>query len=530
MEVNLALVNCVFGMKRFMEPLGISYLAAMLREAKIPGLKVTICEPGVEGDSMEEMIGKLIEGGYNHIGLSFITADIETCSAFLEKYRAAGGTAAITIGGHGPSLAAEKFLLDEVSAVFVGEGEYSFTEYYTKIANRETVFKVRGIVIRDEEGKPHYTGPAKRAANLDDLPFMTRDVLEQLLVKYPGVVSARIISSRGCYMFCEYCSVQTYARLQEGGVYRERSVENLLQEMDYLYKTYGITRFLFEDDNFLPRVKERALKKVEAFCEGVRKINIPDIRLHMQCRPDSVTEEVISKLRDAGLCDLFIGIENINAEDMSFFGRKSDVNQHMEAMEILTRVGFSCDINKERRLRIGYIIFNPESTVESIRRSVDFLRKYHVTPKKLINELRPYDHTKIREKFIERGYLDEQGNVRYRDPVIQKKVVAICDTVRFILKFRNKVRLPMKLNMEMELNLDGREIMKQLDRIRADCDNNCYKAAYEILDAGEEEIELICRKYHDMTEALSTKIDEKDMFGSIGKMMDVGGLEAGIYR
>lgn len=530
MKINLALVNCSFGTKRFMEPLGISYLAAMLRDAKVPGVKVTICEPGVEGASMEDVIEKLITGGYNHIGLSFITPDMETCKAFLAKYRAAGGMAAITIGGHGPSLGADEFLLDEVSAVFVGEGEYSFTEYYTNLANDKPISEVRGIVIRDKEGKPYFTGPAKRATNLDDLPFMARDVLEQLLVKYPGVVSARIISSRGCYMFCEYCSIQTFAKLQDGMVYRERSVENLLQEMDYLHKKYGITRFLFEDDNFLPKVKERALKKVEAFCEGVKKLHIPDIRLHMQCRPDSVSEEVISKLKDVGLCDLFIGIENINAEDMSFFGRKSDVNQHLEAMEILTRLGFSCDINEERRLRIGYIIFNPESTVESIRKSVDFLKKYHVTPKKLINELRPYDHTKIRERFIERGYLDEQGNISYKDSLIQKKVSAICDTVRFILKFRNKVRLPMKLNLEMELNLNGQDVMKQLDRLREDCDQNCYKAAYEILDAKEDEIEPICRTYRDMIEVMSANIDEKDMLGSLKKMMDVGGLEAGIYR
>lgn len=100
-----------------MEPLGISYLAAMLCKENIPGVSVDIFEPSIEGDTIESTVLEIIKGDYNYIGLSFITDDTGVCKEFVDTYRSKGGRADIIVGGHGPSLTPEEFLIDGVKAV-----------------------------------------------------------------------------------------------------------------------------------------------------------------------------------------------------------------------------------------------------------------------------------------------------------------------------------------------------------------------------------------------------------------------------
>lgn len=523
-------INAVFGIKRFMEPLGISYLVAAIREADIEGLSVEIYEPSVEGDSIEKAVKKVVTKEYDYIGLSFITTDTDVCRRFIELYRAAGGEAEFIIGGHGPSLNPEEFLMDGVKVVFVGEGEISAPCFFETMSKGGRPADVPGIVFYDNSGNLVRTELPKRIENLDELPFMARDVLKELCQKYPGETSARIVSSRGCYMFCEYCSIHAYAKLQKGIVYRERSVDNLIKEMDYLYKTFNVKQFLFEDDNFLPRDAVKAKEKVDHFCDELQKLNIEGVRLHMQCRPDSVTPYVIKRLKDCGLCDLFIGIENINQKDMDFIGRRSNVEQHLQVMKELKELGFTCNVNGECRLRIGYITFNPESTRETLLKSIQFLKDYEVTPKKLVNTLRPYNHTRVHDKFMEKGYLLPDGTIHYDDPDIGIICENIVDTVKRILKFRDQVRLPVKLNKELNLGFDFDDVIVELDRIREECDKLCYRVAEDIVKADMEDIEGIVNASVRILENWKNDLQLDENLAKVKHAMGIESIEAGIYR
>lgn len=529
-EIKMVLINALFGVRRFMEPIATSYLAAILRQEDIPGLSVDIFESSIDGDTIESTIEKISKKDYNYIGLSFTIDDIELCKEFVDAYRNKGGTATILVGGHGPSLVPEDFLLNGIEAVFIGDGDFSLPDYLREVSNDGNISNVKGIAFRDANNKIIITKPSRRPSDLDNLPFMARDVLEELIKKHPGSISARLISSRGCYMFCEYCSIKTYAKLQEGPSYRERSIDNLISEIKILNEKYNVRQFLFEDDNFLPKNEERAKKKVDYFCDSLKKLCIPDLKLHMQFRPDSVNSYVIERLKNVGLVDLFIGIENINQKDMEFFGRRSDVRQYFNILEELNRLGFSCDINAEKRLRIGYIMFNPESTRETIGNSIEFLDKYHVSPKKLTNILRPYKRTDIREKFIKKGYLGPNEEVLFKDKEIGIIANAIVSTVSMILDFRNQVRLPVKLNRELELGFNLTDTLAFLDDIRRECDVKCYAAAREILNANVSEIQSIKLKYQMIVEKYQRIILEDDKLNQIKHDMKIDSLETGIYR
>lgn len=528
--MKVVYINASFGVRRYLEPLGISYLAAALRQACIPGLEVVIYEPSVLGESLEAVVEKVLSMKADYIGLSFITGDMDCCRTFLTAYRSKWGKAKFLVGGNGPSLEPDKFLIPGVDAVFIGEGEISTVKFFQAVCNQEGYGAVPGILYRNEQGEPVRNQTVPRIENLDELPFMERDILRQLCQLYPGEVSARIISSRGCYMFCEYCAIHSYVDLQEGKLYRERSVTSLIAEMKYLYETYNVRQFLFEDDNFLPRNVEKALEKTKLFCYMFQELHIPNPKLHMQFRPDSVTREIIERLKECGLCDLFIGIENINQEDMDFFGRKADVKQHLQIMRELRELGFSCNVNSKHRLRIGYIMFNPESTKETLSNSVRFLKEFEVTPKKLVNMLRPYPHTKIREKFLDRRYLSEDGTIHFKDAMIGEVATCVIGMVRKILGFRESLRLPVKLNRELNLDYDQDVALQKLDQLRARCDDMCYQVFEEMLKVREEMLSSVVACYEAELNQMKEDIAIQQLLSQLKKEMHVESMEVGIYR
>lgn len=77
--------------------------------------------------------------------------------------------------------------------------------------------------------------------NLDKLPFPAADLLE--MKRYNHVT---IITSRGCPNNCSFCTVHPTV----GRVHRARSVENVIAEIKYYIKKFGIKVFNIEDDNF----------------------------------------------------------------------------------------------------------------------------------------------------------------------------------------------------------------------------------------------------------------------------------------
>lgn len=52
--------------------------------------------------------------------------------------------------------------------------------------------------------------------DLDELPFMATDFLEELQLKHGKNVTAYLVSSRGCYKNCSFCSIAAYFDMFEG--------------------------------------------------------------------------------------------------------------------------------------------------------------------------------------------------------------------------------------------------------------------------------------------------------------------------
>ena len=74
--------------------------------------------------------------------------------------------------------------------------------------------------------------------------------------------SVQIDVGRGCPFACTFCSTKTFWKRK----FRLRSVDNILDEIEYVINTYGITDFDFKHDLFTAN-KRRVLE----FCRALRK-------------------------------------------------------------------------------------------------------------------------------------------------------------------------------------------------------------------------------------------------------------------
>ena len=158
----------------------------------------------------------------------------------------------VILGGAGFSIFSEEILRDLGHDIgIVGEGEFVLAEILKKLEGGEDIRKIeKGICFIDGNSNYHQK-PHWWVENLDDLPFPTRDLLENdayLIdpLKINGQTWGNIQTKRGCPMKCIYCSY----RCIEGSIVRYRSPESIAKELDLMVNNYGIKNIFIVDSVF----------------------------------------------------------------------------------------------------------------------------------------------------------------------------------------------------------------------------------------------------------------------------------------
>ncbi|HON36703.1 MAG TPA: hypothetical protein PLY52_10405 [Methanothrix sp.] len=128
--------------------------------------------------------------------------------------------------------------------------------------------------------------------DLDRLPFPRRTTFHS----YFGKPIASILTSRGCWRNCAFCSINAWYDRVGGKKFRIRSVDNIVSEMKELYDLHGVRIFNFQDDNFFLPDRSQALQRFESLRDKLAQEGVEDIAIAIKARPDSITCESISRL------------------------------------------------------------------------------------------------------------------------------------------------------------------------------------------------------------------------------------------
>lgn len=393
------------------ESLGLGYIGAVLRDE---GHEVEIFDPHIQCLGVDDAIRSILSREFDMLGITAAGEHWKVVKRIVQKVRRKRKDAIICVGGYLPTLNAEQLLtaVPEIDFLVRGEGEQVICDVVRRLEKGQEWREAPGVAFLND-GVPVLNPLPPLIQDLDSLPFPARDALDQA----KGPVSAGVASSRGCFRRCSFCCVQSFYGLSGGHGMRFRSPEKVVDEIQEIVETRGIHDFRFVDDDFLgPSTKTR--ERVVRIAEEIIKRKLK-IRFTMECRADEVDEDVLKLLKEAGLTWVFLGIESGVQRQLDTYNKRTTVEQNRRAIEIVRRSGI--------KLRSGFIMFDPYTTLSEIEQNLRFIRETGIgaeargEPVPFITKLAVYRGVPLVEQLQKDGLLREKGieiDYVFKDPLV----------------------------------------------------------------------------------------------------------------
>ncbi len=291
----------------------------------------------------------------------------------------------------------------EFDSIALGEGE----ELMVRLAERlDDPSQVAGLCCRAADGSVQVNWSPGNPENLDALPFPKRTAFH----RYFDKPIASVLTSRGCWRECAFCSINAWYQRGGGRKFRIRTIENIVAEMKQLYFDHGVRIFNFQDDNFFLPNPQKAATRFRLLRERLEEEGVRNITCAVKCRPDSVMEPAIAELDQLGLFRVFLGVENASQEGLNHLNRKNTVAEILNALEILNRY----DIHVAYNL----LMFEPETTMEDLALNLRFMERHNENPANFCRA-EAYPGTGLERKLVAEGNLlgDLFGyDYRLKDP------------------------------------------------------------------------------------------------------------------
>jgi len=165
---------------------------------------------------------------------------------------------------------------------------------------------------------------------------------------------------RGCPFQCSFCTIINV----QGRVSRYRSADDL-ERIVRENRAIGIDRFMITDDNLARN------RNWEACFDRLIELRKQGIKVRLQVQVDTLCHKIpgfIEKAAKAGVDQVFMGIENINPDNlMAAKKRQNRIAEYRELMMQWKRVG--------AQLIGGYILGFPHDTKESIRHDIEIVKR-----------------------------------------------------------------------------------------------------------------------------------------------------------
>jgi anaerobic magnesium-protoporphyrin IX monomethyl ester cyclase len=341
-------------------PLGIACLGA-----EIKNLGVSVIQYDCTFEKYNDVIDSIVKQNPRIVGFYTMITLSRTTFKMLAGLREKLPNTLFVSGGPLPTLYPDNFAR-KFDIVFRGESDISFPLFckdYLENPSKERIYtimaldKYSGIYISNNGRKvdiaaKHLTDKEIEKLPIADRSFSKHEKYQEFWESKTGYKPATIMITKGCPFNCDFCSKPIF-----GNIVRKRLISDCINEILYI-KSLGYNQLRIADDCFT--LDDEFLNNI--CMEMIEK----KINMTWSClsRVDSMKEESVGLMRNAGCVKVYLGVESGSDKTLSLMKKNFKVE---DASEMINRMN-------KANIKIGafFIVGYPGETIDSINKTFEF--------------------------------------------------------------------------------------------------------------------------------------------------------------
>ena len=276
----------------------------------------------------------------------------------------------------------------------IGEGEETTLELCNALSIETDISKIKGIIYKKED-QFFITEARHDIMDLDKIPwpdykgFDFQHYLNNITAA--SVMATKrntlfMLTSRSCPYHCTFCFHTS------GNIYRQRSIDDIFQEMDYLFLKYEFDYIFFVDELF-----GTSLERLKIFCKKIKKYKIKG--WYSYFRVDQISEEKVELLKQSGCKCMFLGLESADNKVLQSMNKKISIEQIEKALLIIAE--------KEVPFDGCFIFGDSEETYETAMNTLNWWYE-HQEYKLMLLPINCYPGTKIYQSAVSEGRIKDK--------------------------------------------------------------------------------------------------------------------------
>ena len=387
---------------QYVFPLGMGYISSTLKKSGYP---VDIINFNHLNGKTEDLIKKqldkinydIVMTGHISMGYAITEKIIQAVKNHFSKPKFILGGSLIT--------SEPELIFNALNPDFavLGEGEITILELLKELQKPKPELKnIDGIIFR-QNNQLIKTKCREQIMNLDLIPTPDFDGLsfaEKLdneannfniynLFDFPRTYP--ILTSRGCAYNCTFC----YHTL--GRKYRTRSIDNVMDELEFAVKKYRINILEIIDDLFSVN-KERLYE----FCKRLKKfVNSLSWECKWECQlaVNTIDKEMLRTLKNSGCHAISYGFESYSQEVLKSMKKPITPEQIDNAIKLTIESGLSIQGN--------FIFGDINETKKTAEETLDYWKK-NCNGQVKLGFIQPYPGSEIYNHSVKKGIIKDR--------------------------------------------------------------------------------------------------------------------------
>ncbi|CEQ18959.1 B12-binding domain-containing radical SAM protein [Paraclostridium sordellii] len=297
---------------------------------------------------------------FNLYGFSVHSSNYQKSCEVAKYIKKMNPNAIIVFGGTFPTIYYREIMCEHsfLDYIILGDGEKPLQILIDHlISKREEPLLNRSIVSKtDNIGKIPYCN--KEISYSPVYYYYENDIPERNARKIYCLQTKNNI----CTGKCAFC-------IERKGPIVYKEIDQIVEEIRYVAHKFGIKKFFFTDDNILDPDNKSAKERIRELCYKIKALNM---NLVFECyikaislRDNKDDNELLKLMAETGFVTIFVGLESGNNQDLILYNKRSTVEDNYKIIEIFNRHNVN--------MLMGFIYFNPYSTLETVRKNYEFL-------------------------------------------------------------------------------------------------------------------------------------------------------------